>query len=311
MIFFIEDGKLVESDTLPGDKIDFRPCLCFFSKEDLIDANASLQINEGLVNECMVGQASKFESHEGIDYISLNIPVSQNPIDLEQHICIYFRHNLLIFVCDKLDEESIFQKMHAELEQKNKEWRSLSLEKVFQLFFDKLTIDDALVIESVEEEISNIEEALITQKNRNYISEIVFLRKKLLAYRRYYHQLAMISSAIEENDNGLLQKKEVRYFRILTNRTERLMDEINNLQDYVSQVREAYQTQVDINQNRVMKFFTVIASIFLPLTLIVGWYGMNFQMPEYSWKFGYPFVIIISVGITLFSLIYFKRHKWF
>ena len=68
-----------------------------------------------------------------------------------------------------------------------------------------------------------------------------------------------------------------------------------NLRDYVTQVREAYQAQIDINLNKVMKIFTVITSIFLPLTLIVGWYGMNLKMPEYSWVYGYPFVIGLIV----------------
>jgi magnesium transporter len=76
-------------------------------------------------------------------------------------------------------------------------------------------------------------------------------------------------------------------------------------------VREAYQSEVDINQNMIMRLFTVITAIFLPLTLIVGWYGMNFSMPEYSWAYGYPVVTGVCVTVALFSVLYFKKHKWF
>ena len=60
-----------------------------------------------------------------------------------------------------------------------------------------------------------------------------------------------------------------------------------------------------------MKVFTVITAIFLPLTLIAGWYGMNLSMPEYSWAWGYPVVIAVSILIVIAEILYFKRHKWF
>ena len=68
---------------------------------------------------------------------------------------------------------------------------------------------------------------------------------------------------------------------------------------------------MDISLNRIMKLFTVITAIFLPLTFIVGWYGMNLQMPEFRWSFGYPMVIILSVAVVIVSLVFFKRRKWF
>ena len=170
---------------------------------------------------------------------------------------------------------------------------------------------DSLYLETLGQEITEIEESLITAKKKDYIKEIIKLRKKLLVLKRYYEQLFDLADSMEENENDLLSKRMVRYFHILTNRANRLSDSVSNLGDYVSQVREAYQTQVDISQNSVMKLFTVITSIFLPLTLIVGWYGMNFPMPEFEWAYGYPMVIIICATVALFSVIYFKKHKWF
>ena len=92
---------------------------------------------------------------------------------------------------------------------------------------------------------------------------------------------------------------------------ERLFQEVLNLRDYVTQVREAYQAQVDINLNHIMKLFTVITAIFLPLSLVAGWYGMNLQMPEYGWQFGYPAIIVISAVVVVGVILYFKKKKWF
>jgi magnesium transporter len=168
-----------------------------------------------------------------------------------------------------------------------------------------------MYLENLEQEITELEESLITSEKKDYIKEIVLLRKKLLVLKRYYEQLFDLAEAMEENDNELLSRHIIRYFHILTNRTNRLSDTTLNLREYVSQVREAYQTEVDINQNIIMRLFTVITAIFLPLSLIVGWYGMNLKMPEYKWAYSYPVVIVASIAIALFSLTYFKRHKWF
>ena len=179
------------------------------------------------------------------------------------------------------------------------------------IFFDKLTSEDTYFIENIEQEITELEEGLITSKNDNYLNKIIILRKKLLKLKRYYERLLNIAENIEENDNGLIDKKTIKYFKMFTNRINRLYQSVNNLRDYVTQVREAYQAQVDINQNTLMKLFTVVTTIFLPLTLIVGWYGMNFNMPEYGWSYGYPLVIAISISIVISCVVWFKKNEWF
>ncbi len=311
MIFYIDSGKPVKSDAVPHENIDFRPCFCMFNSEEFIHYGPMLQISDRILDDCMKGKTSRFESHDGFDFMSLNIPLPQDPIGSFESIYIYFRHNLLVFVCDNVKEEGCTAKLLSLIHSGEDRVGNLSLERILQLFFDHLTYEDSTILEGIQKEATLVEEALITAKNRDYTADIIGLRKKLLSYKRYYNQLSAISSAIEENDNGLLTENELSYFRILTNRVQRLLAEIENLQDYISQVREAYQTKIDIDQNSVMKLFTTITAIFLPLSLIAGWYGMNLKMPEYRWPFAYPVIIAISLAVALGSFIYFKRNKWF
>ena len=64
-------------------------------------------------------------------------------------------------------------------------------------------------------------------------------------------------------------------------------------------------------QNRIMTLLTIVTTIFMPLTLIAGWYGMNFRyMPELEWRIGYPIVIGVSILIVVFCLLLFKKKKW-
>ncbi|HPW00179.1 MAG TPA: CorA family divalent cation transporter, partial [Oscillospiraceae bacterium] len=77
------------------------------------------------------------------------------------------------------------------------------------------------------------------------------------------------------------------------------------------QTHQAYQASIDIEQNQTMKLLTIVTAVFLPLTLIVGWYGMNFQVPEYGWRYGYLYVILLSAAMVVFCLYILKKKKWF
>lgn len=280
-------------------------CFCVLSREELISSGRKLSINEKFIHEYMRNNTPKYESHDSFDYISLNVP-NETDLKKEPHrVGIYLTARSLIFVCGKLP---IIDDIIKDLQSDG--LKNLSLGRILYLFLDKLTINDKPVLETIEQEIADLEERLITDK-ANISREIILLRRRLLALKRYYEQLLDIAEEIEQNENDFLDKKILRYFRMITSRIDRLYHDVLNLRDYVTQVREAYQAQIDIDLNSIMKFFTVITSIFLPLTLIVGWYGMNVKMPEYDWEYGYIFVIAISIAAAAFTIAYFKKKKWF
>lgn len=274
--------------------------------EELESVGEKLGISEKILFQCLTGRSSKFESYEGFDFIAIKVPNMKDMSKPSERICISFQKNLLVFICNK---SSIIRNIVDKI--KSNEIKCTSLSKMLYIFFDKLTDNDTYLIENIEKEITELEESLITSKDDDYLMKIIMLRKKLLKLKRYYERFINIAECIEENENGLIDKKTGKYFRMFTNRTNRLYQSVNNLRDYVTQVREAYQAQVDIDQNKLMKLFTVVTTIFLPLTLIVGWYGMNFNMPEYNLKYGYPLVIIISISIVTGCIIWFKKNKWF
>ena len=128
--------------------------------------------------------------------------------------------------------------------------------------------------------------------------------------KRYYEQLNFIFDEMAMNDNHLFSKDGVRRLMTLRNRTDRYLSSVKNLQEMVSQLREAYQSQLSIEQNDLMKVFTVVTVIFLPLSLLVGWYGMNFSnMPELEWNYGYPAVILVSICVSAVLIWKFKKKK--
>lgn len=156
-----------------------------------------------------------------------------------------------------------------------------------------------------------LEQALITSQKKNFVSEIIHLRKRLMLMKRYYEQFLNLLDVVIENENHIFDGKTLRSFKILSRRMERSYQNVLNLREAVTQIRESYEAEVDISLNTTMKVFTVVTTIFLPLTLIAGWYGMNFQMPEYGWEHGYLMVILLSVAFIAIGIAFFKKNKWF
>lgn len=100
-------------------------------------------------------------------------------------------------------------------------------------------------------------------------------------------------------------------FTLFSHQAERLLKRSQTLKEYSFQLRELYQTQIDIKQNDTIQWFTVITTIFVPLTLITSWYGMNFRfMPELDMPWSYFVIMAVCAVIVIFELRFFKRKKW-
>lgn len=179
-------------------------------------------------------------------------------------------------------------------------------------FFTKMLKNDMNHLEDLELKITETEEKILNRKNRGGYHSITVYRKELLRLKKYYEQLDFIFDELVLNDNELLNDEMVRRFAILGNRTERLINDVMNIREYVAQVREEYQAKIDSEQNSLMKVFTLITVIFLPLTLMVGWYGMNFeQMPELSKPYSYPIFAGCCLVVVISLIVFFKKKKWF
>lgn len=194
---------------------------------------------------------------------------------------------------------------------RQKRWRIPSLERFIYDFLEQIIYRDMQLMEKYELELDKIEEAILKEVDDVDLNRISDIRSDIRNLRIHYEQLTDFGQEFEENENEFFTEENLRYFRLFLNRMDRLRDEARSLHEYTMQVRDLQHTQLDIKQNRIMTLLTVVTTIFMPLTLIVGWYGMNFKyMPELEWHWSYPVVFLISVLIVVLSLIYFKKKKW-
>ena len=153
--------------------------------------------------------------------------------------------------------------------------------------------------------------SILSGKLANTLDAIVAKRRELVRLKRYYEQINIVFDDMLLDDAPFFSQTILDRLSILDARTDRYSSKVQNLQSIVDQMQDAYQSQLSIQQNDLMKVFTIITTIFLPLTLLVGWYGMNFtDMPELHWRYGYPAVIVVSILIVVGLFWYFRHKKW-
>ncbi len=191
-----------------------------------------------------------------------------------------------------------------------KKWRMPSLERFIYDFLEQIIHEDSRLLENYEKRLDVIDNDIDRGKEGD-LGALNDIRGDLRDLRTHYNQLIDLAQEFEENENNFFQTDHLRFFRLFSSRVSRLHDIVNSLLDYTNQIRDTYQSRLDVKQNRIMTVLTVVTTVFMPLTLIVGWYGMNFKyMPELDSVWGYPVVIMVSLLIVVISLVFFKRKKW-
>ncbi|HJB83772.1 MAG TPA: cobalt transporter [Candidatus Mediterraneibacter intestinavium] len=204
-----------------------------------------------------------------------------------------------------VDDENFSLRLIRRIQQKRTHQGETKERFLYNFIAEFMSRDQEMLV-AYERKLLNMEEEITRDHTTNFQSKLMPIRRELLNLRSYYDEMMDLSRELEENENGFFLKKQLKYFGTLTDRADRLMSKTGHLLEYAQQVKEAYQAQIDARQNSNMQFLTVISTIFFPLTLITGWFGMNFQnMP--GLKDGYPWVVALSVVVIVGCIIIFKR----
>lgn len=212
----------------------------------------------------------------------------------------------IVFVDDGDAALSIIQRV-----KRTKKWKLPSLERFLYDFLEQIIHDDAYMLNRYELELNQLEDKLRETDSQEIILRLNEILGSIRDLRMHYEQLMDLGQELEENENSFFSADNLRYFHLFTARIAILRDTAASVRDYIVQLRDYYESQMGLKQNRIMTLLTVITSIFLPLTLITGWYGMNFKhMPELEWPWAYPALLGVFAVITIGCIIFFKKKKW-
>ncbi len=190
-------------------------------------------------------------------------------------------------------------------------WKLPSIERFLYDFLEQIIHDDADELSRYELELNGLENDLGQTGDQKHLHRLNEIRSSVRDMRMHYEQLLDLGQELEENENCFFSADNLRYFHLFNARIAVLRDMAAFVWDYTVQVRDYYESQMDLKQNRIMALLTVITSIFLPLTLITGWYGMNFKyMPELGMRWTYPALVGVFAVIVVVCLVFFKKKKW-
>lgn len=258
--------------------------------------NAISHCSANLFGNCVVG--------------TLRIPDMKNHGSLRLRCGFYMDESRLIIIDNDKKASEIFRQMAKE---ESFEGESPAF-MIFELV-EYLIRDDTLFLEEYERRLDRIEDIATENMNRlpkDFDGFMSGYRKELRQIAGYYKLLADVTDVMEEAMAKSGQEREGQLFSFLGNKVQRLYSDAMSMNEYVLQIRDIYQSKISSAQNRVIHFLTIVTSIFMPLTLIAGWYGMNFEhMPELGFRYGYFFIAALAAAIVIVEIVVFKLKKWF
>lgn len=283
----------------------YRACviLCDTSEADRAMSLAEMQF-EGEINLNQIGFCRMEVQQECLSG-ALRIPKLLDVLGSCYKIQFFINKRNIVIV-----DDSNFTERKIRSIRNNRTRQGQTREVFLYNYLTQLMSRDVEILDRYEKRIMILEENVISEKECGFQSQIIPIRRELLVLRGFYDEIMDLAKELEEDENHFFSKKQLKYFGTIADRADRLMGKTVHLLEYAQQVRDAYQANLSAAQNRDMQFLTVISTIFFPLTLITGWYGMNFQnMPEL--EHGYPAVIVLSLIVLIICIIIFKKKKIF
>lgn len=237
---------------------------------------------------------------------TLLIPEKQTPLSSSISLIFYFEKQHLVIIDDPKHMENIRSKLMGE------SFSSINdSSRFFFEFMESLIDGDMVFLQNFEKRLATMEESLTDMLPRELKVNVVAGRRELLLFNSYYQQLMDMFEILSENINEFFPEEYSVQFQRLLARVDRLYDNTQMLREYAYQIREMHQAQIDLRQNDTMRILTVVTTLFFPLSIITGWYGMNFNyMPELQHPFAYFILIAICAVIVIGEIWYFKKKGW-
>lgn len=216
-------------------------------------------------------------------------------------LAFFINSQRLIFVVIK-DETAFLKETREKVEETD-------LQEGLAVIFDELLKLGENVAEEMETYLINMEREIVAGRiDRNRNQAIFDCKRVLTLWKHDYEQLLNIAAGIN-GMSRMLSEECTSYLQVYESKVRRMIEQIQFLYEELVHVREALDAAIAYEQNRIMKVFTTVTTVFMPLTLVAGWYGMNFNsMPELRWRYGYVFVGVLSVAVVVVCIIFLRKE---
>ena len=256
-------------------------------------------------------QRTKMEDYGDYMYIvlkALEFGSKSNEVEAEQ-ISLILGSNFVFSFQER--EGDTFNPIRERIRNGKGHIRKMGTDYLAYALLDSIVDNYFIILEKIGEKIEFLEEKLVSTPSPETLQMIQHLKREMIFLRKAIWPLREVIGSLERGESSLIKESTRVYLRDVYDHAIQVMDTIETYRDMVSSMLDIYLSSVSNRLNSVMKVLTIIATIFMPLSFLAGVYGMNFKfMPELEWRWSYPLIWLIMVGIGIFMLTYFKKRRW-
>lgn len=253
-------------------------------------------------------QRAKVEEYDGFLSIVTKMIYFSGETLIIEHTNILLGHNYVLTFGDTKGD--VFESIRRRI-QVDARVRSMGADHLAYLLLDAIVDGYFDVLETIGNQIDDLEDSIMERTSKQHLLQIRSIKKHLLLVNRHIWPLRNVASLMDKESSELIAPESEPYLRDVYNHIIQAIDSTETYRDLLSGLADLHYSNISFRMNEIMKVLTIISTIFIPLTFIVGVYGMNFKyMPELSQPWGYPMVWGLMVVIVIGMLIYFKKKKW-
>lgn len=255
-------------------------------------------------------QRPKIEDYNDYLYIVLKLfDIGKDERIITKQISIILENNLVITFQD--DNDRIFGIILKRLKSENNPIRIRGADYLLYSLIDTVIDSYFLDLEEIEDRIELIEEDLIDSVNSNVLQLIHHIKIDIITLRKAIWPLKEMLSDLESNEYPLIDESTNFYIRDVYDHSIHVFETLESFRDRISEMLDIYISSTSNRLNEIVRVLTIISTIFVPLTFIVGLYGMNFRfMPEIEYPYSYPVVLASMLILAVIMLVYFRRKSW-
>ncbi len=261
---------------------------------------------EDIVN---TSQRAKFEDYDSYVVAIMKMIYYENEINSEQLTVVLMDGMVISF--QEIHGGDAFDMIRTRLRQGKGRVRRMGADYLAYALLDAVVDCYFTILEKVGDRIEVLEEEVMDEPSKDILRQIHHMKREMIFLRKAVWPMRELINNLERSETELVKPTTDIYLRDLHDHAIRVIDTVETFRDLLSGMMDIYLSSVSNRMNEVMKVLTIITTIFVPITFIVGVYGMNFDyMPELHTKWGYPLTwasILITIGLLLY---YFKRKKW-
>jgi len=296
---------------LKPDRVNWINVDCLHDQALLEKLQAHFNLHSLLVDDILNDQRPKAEEYDDYLFFTLKMlyRIEGHSIDYEQ--CSFvLGNNYLISFQEK--EGDMFDPFRERIRLDQGKVRKKKADYLLYRLVDIIVDNYYTVLDNIGEKIEDIEDEIQRTPSNKTFQKIQAIKKELIYLRKAVYPLRDALSRVIKDEFGFIEEENIRFFSDIYDHVVHLIDSLETYKDLTSSLMDIHINTMNTRMNEVMKVLTVISTIFMPLTFIVGVYGMNFRyMPELEWHWGYFTVLGFMLLIVIGMIRYFKYKKWF